>query len=233
MEIKCLIVDGDAFARETLRGYIEKFSFLTLKGCFASPLQAIEMLNIQTIDLVFSDIRMPGMDGTSFLKAIKDPPYVIFVTSHSDYAIEAFELDVVDYILKPYTFERFLKAINKAKRIIALSNNKISSQKDFMTIKDRHRTLLVKFIDIYYIEGMKDYVRIITDEEQIISQCTMKQMENLLPASKFLRLQKSYIVNLDYIKCVDATKATLKTSHVEIPIGLQYRNEVYKKLDIV
>jgi DNA-binding LytR/AlgR family response regulator len=233
VEIKCLIIDGDAFARETLRGYIEKFSFLTLKGAFSSPLQAIEMLHRQTIDLIFTDIHMPGIDGTSFLRAVKDLPYVIFVTSHSGYAIEAFEFDVVDYILKPYTFERFLKAINKAKRIIALSNNKINFQKDFMTIKDRHRTLLVKFINIYYIEAMKDYVRIITDEEQIISQCTMKEMENLLPASKFLRLQKSYIVNLDYIKSVDATKATLKTSHVEIPIGLQYRNEVYKKLDIV
>lgn len=232
MEIKCLIIDSDAFARETIKGYIEKFSFLTLVGSFESPLQTMDLLNSQTIDLVFSDTQMPEMNGTSFLKALKNPPYVIFVTAHTGYAIEAFELDVVDYILKPYTFERFLKAINKAKKMIGLSNNKIKLQKDFMTIKDRHRTLLVKFINIYYVEGMKDYVRIITDEEQIISQCTMKEMESLLPASKFVRLQKSYIVNLDYIKSVDATKATLKRSSIEIPIGLQYRNEVYKKLEI-
>ncbi|MBN9383307.1 MAG: response regulator transcription factor [Chitinophagaceae bacterium] len=232
MEIKCLIIDSDAFARETIKGYIEKFSFLTLIGSFECPLQTMDLLNSQTVDLVFSDTQMPEMNGTSFLKALKNPPYVIFVTAHTCYAIEAFELDVVDYILKPYTFERFLKAINKAKKMIGLSNNKINLQKDFMTIKDRHRTLLVKFINIYYVEGMKDYVRIITDEEQIISQCTMKEMESLLPASKFVRLQKSYIVNLDYIKSVDATKATLKRSSIEIPIGLQYRNEVYKKLEI-
>lgn len=232
MEIKCLIIDSDAFARETLKGYIGKFSFLRLMESFDSPLQTMDLLNSQTIDLVFSDTQMPEMNGTSFLKSLKNPPYVIFVTAHSGYAVEAFELDVVDYILKPYTFERFLRAINKAKKLIGLSNNKINLQKDFMTIKDRHRTLLVKFMNIYYVEGMKDYVRIITDEEQIISQCTMKEMESLLPSSKFLRLQKSYIVNLDYIKSVDATKATLKTSSIEIPIGLQYRNEVYKKLEI-
>ena len=234
MEIKCLLIENDGPAREKLEGYIRKFPFLKLRGSFHDPLETMDILNNEVIDLIFSDIQMPEMNGTSFLRALKNPPYVIFITAHADYAIEAFELDVLDYILKPYAFERFLKAVNKAKNIISLNKNNKQPviQKDYMAVKDRHKTLLIKFIDIYYVEGMKDYVKIITDEKGIISLYTMKEMETLLPASKFLRVQKSYIVNLDYIKSLEATKAILKTSGTEIPIGLQYRDAVYEKFDI-
>lgn len=232
MEVKCLLIDNDLLSCEKLEGFVRKIPFLDLKGIFHSPLDAMDVLDNEAIDLIISDVQMPEMSGTSFLKALKHPPSVIFITANAEYAIEAFELDALDYILKPYTFERFFKAVNKARTNIVLNQHPYIFHKDFLTVKDRHRTLFIKFGDIYYVEGMGDYVKIITEERVIISLYTMKEMENLLPSAKFLRIQKSYIVNLDYVRSLESTKAVLKTTGIEIPIGLQYRSAVYEKFDI-
>jgi len=229
--MNCILIDDEPLARETLEEYLSQIDNVQIKGSFEDPLGAMEYLRKNSIDLIFSDIKMPEMSGISFLRSLESPPLVVFITAHPDFAVEGFELDVLDYILKPYSFNRLLKSVNKAQEILDHTNiHGFNNQ--YMKIKDRNKTLFVKYNDIHYIEGMKDYVRIINNDKTIVAMYTMKELEKTLPASKFIRIQKSFIINIEMIKSVDKIKVLLKQDNKEIPIGLQYRNAFFKKLKI-
>lgn len=231
MIINCIVIDDEPLARETLEEYILKVPFLKLIGSFDDPLEAIAIINSQTVDLIFSDIQMPEMDGISFLKSLRNPPFIIFITGHPGFAVEGFELDIMDYILKPFSFERFLRAAIKVQRVIE-SNKSDDLDKEYFPISDGHKTFLVKHKDIYCVEGNEDYLKVKTQEKEFLIKKTMKEMQNSLPAEAFIRIQKSYIVNINYIKFFDATKLTLTVDGPTIPIGLKYREAFLKKLNV-
>jgi len=231
MSINCILIDDEPLARETLEEYIVKVPYLNLLGSFDDPLEAMDIINRKSINLIFSDIQMPEIDGISFLKSLKNPPFIIFITAHSSFAVEGFELDVLDYIIKPFPFERFLKAANKAQKAVE-SSEKGLLKNEYLPINDGHKTFLVRFADIYYVQGWEDYIKIHTAEKIYIVKKTMKTIEQDLDSNAFVRVQKSYIVNIKYIKIVDAINITLTISDTLLPIGLQYRGGFYKKLGI-
>lgn len=227
----CIIIDDEPHAREILEDYLSQIPGLELKGSFNDAIGAIAYLQEHSIDLVFSDISMPEMSGTDFLRSLQSPPLVVFVTAHSDFAVECFELDVLDYILKPYSFSRLNKAVNKALEYLRHHHSTRFDQ-DCLKIKDRNKTVIIKYDDIHYIEAMKDYVRIINADKTITTMCTMKELEKILPGNRFIRIQKSYIISIEKIRSVDKIKVILKQNNKEVPIGLQYRNAFFKKINI-
>lgn len=231
MDITCILIDDEPLARETLEEYIAKVPYLQLVGSFSHPLEAVKIINSQAVNLIFSDIEMPEMDGISFFKSLKNPPFVIFITAHPGFAIEGFELDILDYILKPFSFERFLKATNKALKAIE-SNEKGSLRQDYFTIADGHKTVLIRYSDVFYIQGYEDYIKINTSEKEHLIRKRMKTITQYLPSEQFVRIHKSYIVNVSFIKNIDATKVTLTVSNITLPLGLQYRDDFYQKLGI-
>jgi len=231
MDINCILIDDEPLARETLEEYIQKVPYLKLLGSFDHPLDAMSIINSQVVNLIFSDIEMPEMDGISFLRSLRNPPFVIFITAHRGFAIEGFELDILDYILKPFSFERFLKATNKAQKAIE-SHERGSLKLDYFPINDGHKTVLVRYSDVFYIQGYEDYIKIKTSERELTVRKTMKTVEQDLPPEQFVRIQKSYIVNIGYIKNIDATKVTLTVLDIVLPLGLQYRDAFYQRLGI-
>lgn len=233
MIINCILIDDEPFARETLEDYISKVPYLNLLDSFDDPLEAMAIINSQTVDLIFSDIQMPEMDGISFLKSLRNPPFIIFITGHPGFAVEGFELDILDYIIKPFSFERFLKSVNKAQITIELNSKRNDdSTKEYFPIFDDHKVFLVKHKDIYCIQGQEDYLKIKTVEKQFMVKKTMKDFEKSLPSESFVRIQKSYIVNINFIKYFDAVELTLTVPGHVLPIGLKYRDQFFKKLNV-
>jgi len=229
--IRCIIIDDERIARETVEDFARRVPYLTVVGVFEDAMEAVILVSQGHVDLVFSDVQMPEITGIAFLKSLRNPPYFIFFTGNPGYAAESYELDVVDYILKPLTFERFLKAANKVyEKLVPRTSNDMDDQ--YLPVKDRHKTVLIAFQDILYVEGMKDYLKIVTKEKDFVIMETMKKLESLLPKGLFHRVQKSYIINLRQVKEVDATSATLRDTDKPIPLGLQYRDEFYKRLKI-
>lgn len=231
MQINCIIIDDEPLARVTIEDYIKKFPFLNLVGRFENPLEAMAEIEKSQIDLIFSDIHMPELTGIEFLKLLKDPPYVIFITAYPNHAVEGFELEVLDYIIKPFSLERFTKAINRAKRGMEYRFRK-TDEDEYLKIKDGSKTVFLKYSDIYYVEGMKDYVKIYNKDKPVVTMATLKAMEERLPSDTFIRVQKSFIINKDMIISVDATKVLLNPSRLEIPIGLLYRSAFFKKINL-
>lgn len=227
--IKCLTIDDEPLALDILEDFILRVPFLQLvKGC-TSAMQAIEILHQEEIQLLFLDIQMPQVSGVQFLKSLEFKPKVIFTTAYSDYALEGFNLDAVDYLLKPFTFERFLKASNKAYQQIQASNrnNEVATDKEYMFVKSGYDTVKVKFDEIMYIEGLKDYVKIHTTGKTVIALMSMKLLEDTLP-DKFIRVHRSYIIDFERISMVQKRKVFI--DKFEIPIGEVYRNAFMDRL---
>lgn len=231
--IKCLIVDDEPPAREIIRRYINEVATLELVGECANALQALTILQKRPVDLIFLDIRMPQLNGNDFLKTIKNPPKVIFTTAHAEYALEGYELDVVDYLMKPIPFDRFLKAINKAfpagasqEEIAATSAKK--KNEAFVYFRAERKMVKVMLQDILYIESMKDYIKIFTAGSTLITKQSISSVEEMLPAKEFVRVHRSYIVSLSKIKTF--TSELIEIGDTEIPIGKLYRNETLKML---
>jgi two-component system, LytTR family, response regulator len=201
----CIIVDDEPLAREGLRLKVEKVGFLTLLGMFGSGLAANQFLSENTVDLVFLDIQMPDLTGIELLRSLKNSPLVIFTTAFSEHAIEGFELDVVDYLLKPIDIQRFIKATNKAQEIwkfqhqekMPLDNAPIAS--DFIYIRADRQYIKVFYNDIRYIEGMKNYAMIYTTTEKYMTAISLQQIIQQLPITQFARISKSYIINIHFI----------------------------------
>ncbi len=219
--IKCIIVEDERLAQKVLQAHIEKTTALELIAVCNNAPEAQNILQDHIIDLIFLDIELPGMSGLHFLKTLPDPPLVILTTAYVDYAIESYELNVVDYLLKPISFERFSKAINK---IIEGRQLTKSAEKDHIYIKSNGKFFKVDYADIIFIEAMKDYLKICTADNTLVTLQTMNEMEKLLPVDKFTRVHKSYIVSLSRIKSIYGNN--IETTKLIIPIGVNYKEKV-------
>ena len=236
MSHSCIIVEDEPLARSLLENYIQKVPYLQLVQSFSDPLKALEFLRENTVDLLFSDIQMPEITGITLLKILQKKPLIILTTAYSEYAIEGYELDVLDYLLKPITFERFLKSVEKASLRInsnqAGSNDKKISEnmslspvtdavQPFIFVKDGTKLVKIKLSDIMYIEGLKDYVSIYTPSQKVVSLQTLKALELQLPENQFIRIHNSYIVALEWIEAIQREK--IQIGKVFLPISDTYR----------
>lgn len=238
MKINCLIVDDEQYARKLLAGYVEKIPTLELVKQCKNSMEAIQALQENTIELMFLDIQMPDLTGIEFLKTLHNKPVVIFTTAYQEYALEGYELDVIDYMLKPISFERFIQGVNKATDFINLKNQKtlksegigkpVIQEKDFINLKADYKIYKVKHDEILFVEGLKEYVTFYTNTRKYIVLETLKNLEVNLPSNKFKRVHKSYIVNTEKINSLYGN--TIEIGEHEIPIGKSYSEEVKKKL---
>jgi len=232
MKIRCLIVDDEALARQVVRKYLEDLNeYEIIREC-KNAIEAIDCLNNETIDLIFLDINMPKLSGLSFLKTLNNPPAVIITTAYREYALEGYELDVVDYLNKPFPFERFLKAINKAKDRInrktkaeTTIQTKESTTTDFIFIKADKKTHKLSFKDIIYVEALGDYIKIHTTNGTIITYMSLKKMEHILPENLFPRIHKSYIISLEKIVSIEGNMVSI--GNEKITIGSSYRKDFF------
>jgi DNA-binding LytR/AlgR family response regulator len=233
LNINCLIVDDEPLARNLLKEYVTKVPYLTLHATCANAMEAMEALRQHPIDLMFLDIQMPDITGMTFLRSLQKKPMVIFTTAYSEYALESYELDVVDYLLKPITLERFLKAIDKVNQLVSNSGGSQATQQlervvhesgqSFMFVKDGTKLVKVKLDDILYIEGLKDYVTIHTPEQKIVTLQRLKVLESQLPADKFIRIHNSYIISILAINVIHSNEVQIGKAMLPI-------SDTYKKL---
>lgn len=226
MKLKCLIVEDEPLARNLLSEYVKKVSYLELTDALSNPLQALEILRNHSIDLMFLDIQMPEITGITLLKTLQKKPLVILTTAYSEYALESYELDVVDYLLKPITFDRFLRAVDKANQRVNLPGDKPDvsvpePDKSFVFIKDGTKLVKINFDDILYVEGLKDYVTIVTKTQKVVSLQRLKSLEVQLPADKFIRIHHSYIIALKAIDTIHRGEVQIGAHF--IPISDSYR----------
>ncbi len=226
MKINCIIIDDEPLAREGVRDYIEKISFLNLVGEFKNAIEARTFLNDHPVDLMFLDINMPKVNGLEFLKSLAEPPKVIFTTAYREFALDSYDLNGVDYLVKPIAFERFFKATNKVYEIIDRSEEQATEDHFFVKVDGVIKKVLID--ELLYIESMKDYVKIFQKgKPMLITLVSLKQMEQQLP-NRFLRVHRSYIVATDKVEEIDGN--TLKISGNEIPMAPQLRNDVLEKV---
>ena len=233
--INCVIVDDEPLAREGIANYVREVDFLHLTGTCEHPLELIKILDQNQVDLIFLDIQMPKMNGLDFLKIVKNPPMVIITTAYPSYALEGFQLNVLDYLLKPITFERFFKSANKAKDYHRLLNQSMStdSQKieaiaDYFFIKCGNKYEKIYFEDILYVEGMQNYVTIFTDKGKYLTLLNLKSLEQNLHSELFIRVHKSYIVSIRKIEGIEGNEIFIQT--YRIPISRNYREQVIKQV---
>lgn len=229
--IKCLVVDDEPPAREIIARYIAEVPMLQLAGESPNAVQAMSFLQHHPVDLIFLDIRLPQLNGNEFLKILKNPPKVIFTTAHAEYALEGYELDIVDYLLKPVQFDRFLKAVHKAVQTNYAEPAPIApefKQQAFVYFRADRKMVKVMLDDILYIESMKDYIKVVTTKGVIITKQSISSVEEMLPEDLFLRTHRSFIVALPKIRSY--TSELIEIEKVEIPIGKLFRNGVMKVL---
>ncbi|MBN1115857.1 MAG: response regulator transcription factor [Bacteroidales bacterium] len=243
--MNCIALDDEPLALNVIEEFCSKIPFLNLVKKCTSAMDAVQIINQQNIDLVFLDIQMPNITGLEFLKILPNPPMVILTTAYSEYALQGYELNVVDYLVKPIPFERFFRAVNKSLELHNFRHSEVKSsipeniystghvveepEKDFFLIKVEYSTVRVNFTDILYIEGLKDYVKIYTKEKMLLTKSTMKNMEEKLPESRFLRVHKSFIVSLYSVAKIENNRIVIKDTR--IPVGEQYKETFYKFVD--
>jgi DNA-binding LytR/AlgR family response regulator len=225
--IRCLTIDDSPLALDLLDDYIAKVSTLQLVKRCTNALDAIKLIQQGNIDLIFLDIQMPDITGIDLLKTLSVKPKVILTTAYANYAVEGFDLDVSDYLLKPFSFERFRKAVEKVELQIQLEKNQVRND-PVIFIKSGYESLKIRTNDILYIESLKDYVQIFTAAQKTLSLMSMKEIFDLLPEGEFLRVHRSYIIAIDKITGVSAKKISIGKK--EIPLGDHYRNEVQQLL---
>jgi len=229
--IRCLVVDDEPPAREIVKRYIAELPLLELAGECGNALQTMSFLQQHPVDLLFLDIKMPQLSGTGLLKVLKHPPKVIFTTAHAEYALEGYELDVVDYLLKPVQFERFLKAVHKVIQLPVAEPAAPSveiKKEAFIYFRADRKMVKVLLNDILYIESMKDYVKVYTTAGVIITKQSIRSLEAMLPEQLFVRTHRSFIVSLQKIKSF--TTELIEIDKAEVPIGKLFRNGVMKVL---
>ena len=229
----CIIVDDEPMARDVIRRYVEQTPMLELQGEFGNAIDASIFLREHSVDIIFLDIQMPQLTGTEFVRSLRKVPKVIFTTAHKEYAYEGFELDVTDYLLKPVRFDRFLKAVDKA---LPQKNSEVTTAvvmpeetgvaPSFIYLRVDRKMVKVLLDDVLYIESDKDYVKLFTEKEFVITRQTIASVEAMLPASQFIRIHRSFIVSLQKIRCF--TNETVEVANKELPIGKLYRNNFMK-----
>lgn len=219
-ELKCIVIEDEPLAAKILKDYISQLTFLKLKASFKDAISAGVYLRDNSIDLIFLDIHLPGLKGMAFLKTLADPPSVIITTAYNKYAVEGFDLNVTDYLLKPFDFERFLTAVNKVKSAIS-TNKDVKEDKDFIFLNFQKKKVKVLYSEIIFIESQREYIKIHAERRIYLIKLSTNEIEKLLPAKYFKRIHRSYIVSLNRIE-------SFTSDHVEInghsiPIGRDYR----------
>lgn len=234
IQFKCLIVDDEPMARDVIRRYIEQIPSLQVAGEFGNAIDASLFLQTNTVDIIFLDIQMPKLSGIDFVKTLRTIPKIIFTTAHKEYAYEGFELDVIDYLLKPIRLDRFLRAVNKvfpkhqgqAEEKMVVSGHNMKFASPFIYVNVDRKMVKIMLEDILYIESDKDYVKIFTAKSMIITRQTINAIEAMLSENKFFRIHRSYIVSLDKIKSF--SKEIVEIGNKELPVGKLYRNGFLK-----
>ena len=237
MTINCLIVDDEQYARKLLEGYVAKIPHLNLEGVAKNAMEAMQVLQSARIDLMFLDIQMPDLTGLELMKSLHSSPVVIFTTAYKEYAIDGYQLDVIDYMLKPISFERFVQGVNKAAEMIRLKSLKLEpdtsppaneiKEPKFITLKADYKIYKVKLDEILYIEGLKEYVTYYTTQRKYVVLESLHKLEQSLP-SQFLRVHKSYIVNTEHIVALNGNQ--IEMDKTRIPIGKTYADQVKGRL---
>lgn len=230
----CIIVEDEPLAAEVLRDYVQQIPFLHLKGICADAIYAMEKLQQESIDLIFMDIHLPKLKGLDFLKALKNPPQVIITSAYPEYALQGYELNVVDYLLKPIEFSRFLMAVNKLKQALdpkssPSGQNDAAAGRTYFFFNVSKKKVKVYLDEILYIESLKEYIRIITRQKTILTKFQLGQMEDMLAKNNFLRVHRSYIVAKDKIDAFTATDVEINGK--PIPIGRSYKELVMSVLE--
>lgn len=231
MKIRCLIVDDEPPALEVLRSHISNTPMLEVAGECHNAMGAFDLLQREQIDLLFIDIQMPKLLGTELVKALNDPPKVIFTTAHREYAMDGFDLNAVDFLLKPISFDRFLKAVQKAVQTevkTQRSEEAIHDSGRFLYFRADRKMVKVFVNDITHVESLKDYVKVFSGGQPLITKQTIMAVEEMLPANDFIRVHRSFIVAVN--KITSFTPGSVFIGAVEIPVGPLYKSEVFKKL---
>lgn len=235
-KIRCLVIDDELPAREILKQHISGVEALELCGTCSNAVEAISFLRDNRVDLLFLDIQMPHLLGTNFLRTLKNPPSVIFTTAYRKYAVEGFELDAVDFLLKPINFERFLKGVNKVLQASLQGNYEISTPPEtpesvppFLYFRADRKMVKVLFSDILYIEGLNDYIKIITTSKTIVTKHLLASLEEMLPPNEFVRIHKSFIIATQKIDSFNAD--SVEIAKKEIPIGRLFKFNLSKILN--
>ncbi|MBE7175503.1 MAG: response regulator transcription factor [Mucilaginibacter polytrichastri] len=227
--IQCLLVDDEPLALDLLADYASKVPFLNLKKATTSPIEALTLAQEGDVDLVFLDVQMPELTGIQFMKIARGKVKVILTTAYPEYALDGYEHDVVDYLLKPFSFERFMKAVQKAQAALQAPTEKEgvkTAAEDFIFVKTEHKIQKVDLDEILFIEGLKDYISIFTPGGRVVTLSTMKKMEDMLPGGNFVRVHKSYIVALDKIESIERSRISIGDKVV--PIGDTYRDPFFQ-----
>jgi len=232
--IKTIAIDDEPLALQLVNGYIGKTPFLELVASFDNPLDAMDYLETHPADLIFLDIHMPDLTGIEFTRILKSRPKIIFTTAYEKYALEGFKLEAVDYLLKPFNYEEFLKAAKKAETLIGLEKNalnQLEANNEFLFLKSEYKIRRINFNEILYVEGLKDYVKVFiqNDPKPILSLNSLKSLEAKLPESKFMRVHRSFIVNLEKIDTIERSRIVF--GKIYIPVSEQYHDKFQEFLD--
>ncbi|MEH6681724.1 MAG: LytTR family DNA-binding domain-containing protein [Sediminicola sp.] len=244
--MKCIIIDDEPLAIDVLEEYCKKMDFLEVVGCFTNPLDAISTIKEKKIDLIFIDIEMPQINGIDFINSLDNKPLFIFTTAYSQYAIEGFDLNALDYLVKPIPYQRFIKAVSRAKELHAYKDapeqkpqgnvfsavGEVHGPHNFIFVKAEYENVKILKDDIKYIQGLKDYLKIhiASCNKPILTLMSFKEMSDRLPQTQFLRAHKSFTVNVGYIRAIQRNKIII--GDVRIPIGESYKSEFFMRLGL-
>ena len=231
MKLNCLIIDDEPLARKGLREYVQEIDFLHCVATCENALKAASYLNQEKIDLIFLDIHMPKLSGIEFLKTLKNPPLTIITTAYSDYALEGYSLDVIDYLVKPINFDRFLKASQKALEFFELkarAEHNAASPVDYFFVRCDRKFEKVFFRDLSYIEGLQNYAVIHVGNKKLITYITLTSLENQLPKDRFLKVHKSFIISVPHVKAIE--KDEIIMDNARIPISRSLHEQVVRQI---
>lgn len=231
--IKTIIIDDEFPARKLLSEYASKIANIKLCGVCDNAVHALELMQNEAVDLIFTDIQMPDLSGMEFIRSLKNPPLIVFTTAHSEYAIDSYELDAVDYLLKPISFPRFVQAVNKVQERIQLLRSKESetkTEKDYFMVKADYKLYRIDFVNILFIEGQSEYVTFhLKNNKKITAYYALKKLEEELPSRDFMRIHKSYIVSLANIESVEGNLVTIAGQ--KLSIGKNYKDLLMERLN--
>lgn len=234
MQIRAIIVDDEPLAQNIIHQYAKEIHNLEIICTCNDALEALKSLSEHQIDLMFLDINMPKLSGIELLKALKQAPLVVFTTAYTDYALEAYELDVLDYLKKPFSFERFLKSIQKAEEQLKLRHTSTSETEEkvadgFLFVRSNKKVHKISINDICIIEGLGDYIKIHLKDSSLVTNSSMKRMEELLPSNEFFRIHKSFIIRFSAISTIEGNQVEINKK--KLPIGSSYRNDLFEKIN--
>lgn len=228
MQINCIVIEDEPLAIKKLTGFIHKVEYLQLSRTFDNAIDAISYLKENPVDLIFLDIQMEEFTGIQFLETIKQRPKVIITTAYDKYAVKGYELDVADYLLKPFTFERFIQSVEKMHKTLSEKQTPVSA--DYIFVKTEYRLEKIKVSTILYVEGMNEYLQIVTEEKKIMTLQNFKSIEEVLPKNNFVRVHKSYLVAIDKVESIERNR--IKIQKMLIPISETYKEAFFSKIGV-